>query len=200
MAQSKCFQPVNKYNLEISRKVVPKLLPFLWLCTWMSAQYPFVLYETMNFFWIELNWIEIDWNRTEKYEMLGYKGLGHEIMVCAACLYIFMTRFIMLYWNSQDVKQHVKMKYDSLDGFLPRYISCIRSCFWRHIWKCTFPWCLSNNLMFGNDTHGVGSDSIEACRYTSICCGCWPISYNGWPCIYGCQGSILSYSIILTLW
>ena len=96
----------------------------------------------------------------------------------------------MLYWNSQDVKQHVKMQYHSLDGFLPQYISCIRSCFWRPIWKCTFPWCLSNNLMFGNDTHGVGSDSIEACRYTSICCGCWPISYNGWPCICGCQGSL----------
>ena len=57
-AQSTCFQPAKKYNLEISRRVVPKPLSYLWLCTWMSVQYSFVLSETINFF--ELNWIELN--------------------------------------------------------------------------------------------------------------------------------------------
>ena len=58
-AQSTCFQLRKKYNLEISRRVVPKPLSCLWLCTWMSVQYSFVLGETINFF--ELNWIELNW-------------------------------------------------------------------------------------------------------------------------------------------
>ena len=53
-AQSTCFQLRKKYNLKISRRVVPKPLSCLWLCARMSVQYTFVLGETINFF--ELNW------------------------------------------------------------------------------------------------------------------------------------------------
>ena len=57
-AQSTCFQPAKKYNFEISRRVVPKPLSCLRLCTRMRVQYSFVLSETINF----LNWnFELNW-------------------------------------------------------------------------------------------------------------------------------------------
>ena len=41
----------------------PKPLSCLWLCTWMSVQYSFVLGETINF----LNWIELNWTWKSPY-------------------------------------------------------------------------------------------------------------------------------------
>ena len=61
------FSTCEKIQLGNITKVVPKPLSCLWLCTWMSVQYSFVLSETINFFELKF-WIE--WSNLAHIMML----------------------------------------------------------------------------------------------------------------------------------